>query len=361
MKKVAIVSPAVIPSAVGYDIMGMYKTLKKQSIEVKVFSNIFAIKPAGADFINLSRINSYVTKKDIVLYHHCIGWNKGIQVLKSLSCQKIIKYHNVTPAEFFHSIASHYEAVCLLGRQQTKDLAGMKCLLYMADSGYNREELLAAGVAGKKTAVIPPFHNINHLLKIKPDRAVLKQYGDKTANIVMIGRLAPNKGHVTLIESFFALQSLLPDSRLIIAGKEDHKLAAYNNKIRGMISELGLSGRVVITGEVSKAELKSFYLVAQCFLTASEHEGFCVPLVEAMSMKVPIVAFGSSAIPETAGGAGVILHSNSPDSIARTVYSILKNDGMRDELKKKGYERFRRFFDHAVIEKKFMAAIADYL
>lgn len=361
MRRVVIMSPCVVPSAVGNDIIGMYNALKSLNINVKIFSEMYPLNSNNRDFINFCHINSYVTEKDVIIYHHATGWEKGLKILKKLQCRKIIKYHNVTPPQFFRGVNSVYEKACAIGRRQLRELADMECQLYISDSNYNMIELIMAGAPENKSIVIPPFHQIDRLLKIKPDSAVLNSYSDNNVNVLMIGRLSPNKGHIELIQSFSALQPLLPESRLLIVGGEDPGLMVYNNRIRNSIRSLGLSGRVVVSGEVTDSQLKSFYIVSQCLLVASQHEGFCVPLVEAMSMKVPIVAYGSSAIPETAGNAGVILNSNDPFLLAATVNSILKDQDLLIHLKEKGYNRYRTLFANDVIKRLLIKALTEHL
>lgn len=361
MRRVAIISPCIIPSAVGHDIIGMYKALRSQNINALMFSENCPPDSDHDSFHHLYQINSHINEDDVVVYHHAIGWDNGLRILKELKCRKIIKYHNVTPPEFFCGINKIYETLCTRGRQQLQDLASMECQLYISDSVYNMRELIEAGVPENKSIVIPPFHNVDRLLSIKAEPIILQEYIDDNFNVLMIGRVVPNKGHIELIEAFAVLQTLLPKSRLFIVGKKEFLLSAYNNKIGSKINSLGLSSRIIVTDEVTDSELKAFYLVSHCFLITSHHEGFCVPLVEAMSMKIPIVAYGSSAIPETAGNAGVILDSNDPVLIATTIEGILKDKNLQYELGEIGHKRYREAFDNKVIEKMFLEAILKYV
>lgn len=361
MRRVAIVSPCIIPSAVGYDIMGMNKALRSQKINALMFSENCPLDSDQDSFRHLYKIHSHIGQGDVVIYHHSIGWDNGLSMLKKLKCRKIIKYHNVTPPEFFHGINVTYEALCARGRHQLQDLASMECQLYISDSVYNMRELIKAGVPENKSVAIPPFHHIDRLLSIKAEPSILKEYVDGTFNILMIGRVAPNKGHVELIKAFAAVQKLLPKSRLFIVGKKDFLLSAYNNKIASNINSLGLASKIIVTDEVTDSELKAFFLVSHCFLTTSHHEGFCVPLVEAMSMKIPIVAYGSSAIPETAGNAGVILDSNDPVLIATTIEGILNDKNLQHTLGEIGHKRYIEAFDNKVIAKMFLKTIWKYV
>src|SRR5207249_2489108 len=169
------------------------------------------------------------------------------------------------------------------------------------------KELLAAGAGRDRTFVVAPFNQIENLEATAPDMEILDRYADGKTNLLMVGNVRPNKGQVELIEAFARYYyDFNCDSRLFIVGSEDEELATYSQMLRELTDLLCLDGAVVFTGRVSAEALKAYYLLSDAFVIASEHEGFCVPLVEAMAMKLPILGYASTAIAETVGDAGII-------------------------------------------------------
>src|SRR5262245_13342965 len=222
MTRIALLSPCVVQSdAVSNDIVGMYHTLLGLGHEVRLFAGTWAIP--RPDVTHFPAIFQFLTDaSDVVIYHHSIGWDHGLDLLRTLHCRKVIKYHNVTPPEFFEDISEDYRNVCQKGRDHLQTIARMGCDLYLFDSEYNRTELLAEGVAEERSAVVYPFHRTDRLQALEAELAVLDVYRDGKMNLLAVGRLAPNKSHALLIQAFAAYHhDYNRDSRLLIVGKQD--------------------------------------------------------------------------------------------------------------------------------------------
>jgi glycosyltransferase involved in cell wall biosynthesis len=144
---------------------------------------------------------------------------------------------------------------------------------------------------------------------------------------------------------------------LLIVGKEDDRLGAYSEMVRRTIDDLHLNDSVIITGEVSSFALKAYFLSSHVFLTASEHEGFCVPLIEAMSMKMPVVAYGSSAIPDTVGKSGIVWEKVDPYLFAASLNAIATDTSLRYGLGNMGWERYHSLFTNEKIARYFLDII----
>ena len=299
MKRIAILTPSLAPAdAVSNDIRGEFDVLKRKGHDVKIFSDLAPVR------------NFLRSPEDVLIYHHSRGWHPGVQLVRELSCRRVIKYHNVTPAEFFAGFSRTDEDLCKRGRSELTDLAAAQCELYLSDSSFNMQELIAIGVDPSKSFVVPPFHHIDRLTTITADQETLKKYSGDTTNILTVGRLVPNKNVHHLIEVFAHYHfDYNNNSRLLIVGKGGEGFSPYSKLLNRVVENLGLTSAIVFTGAVSDEALKAYYLVADAFVTVSEHEGFCVPLVEAMSMKLPITAYASTAIPETLGDAGINIAS----------------------------------------------------
>jgi glycosyltransferase involved in cell wall biosynthesis len=360
--RVAIMVPCVMNAdAVSADVLGMYRVLEAKGHEVCIFAYHWSVQNVRVE--HFTKLLDYVADENaLLLYHHSIGWGEGFQMLSEARCKRVIKYHNVTPPHFFSAYHIDYVNACRVGRQQIPWFAGARCDRYLCDSEYNREELITEGVSPAHSGVVPPFHNIERLHAIEADLSVLDACRDGKTNILAVGRLAPNKGHATLIEAFAIYHHEYdPNSRLLIVGKEDERLQAYTHGLRRRVTELGLDNAVVFVGEVTDHALKAYYLVADLFLMTSEHEGFCVPLIEAMALKVPIVAGGSTAIPGTLGSAGIVWEEPEADLLAHSIHAVVREEETRVGLGVLGQRRYEEEFAPERIEDQFLAAVDGLL
>jgi len=347
-KRVAILTPSLTTAdAISNDVMGERDALKRNSNDVKVFSDLAPIRK----FLK--------NPSDILIYHHSRGWHPGVQLVRELSCRRVIKYHNVTPAEFFAGFSRTDQDLCERGRRELTDLAAAQCDLYLSDSSFNMQELIALGVDPSKSFVVPPFHHIDRLTTITADQETLKKYSGDTTNILTVGRLVPNKNVHHLIEVFAHYHfDYNNNSRLLLVGKGGEGFTPYPKLLHRVVEKLGLTKAVVFTGGVSDEALKAYYLVADAFVTVSEHEGFCVPLVEAMSMKLPITAYASTAIPETVGDAGIVWTDRNPLLIAESIDLFVRDSAVREALGRRGYRRYESMFTNEKAEHIFLQAMS---
>jgi glycosyltransferase involved in cell wall biosynthesis len=124
-----------------------------------------------------------------------------------------------------------------------------------------------------------------------------------------------------------------------------------------MVREFGLEENVRFHGEIDAPSLAAHYARATAFVCASEHEGFCVPLVEAMAFGVPVVALGTTAVPETVGEAGIVWDERDPRRFAVTLKRLIDNPAEREWLGAQGRARYAAAYANAIIEAKVVAAI----
>ena len=362
MSRIAILNPCLMMAdAVSNDAIGMYQVLAAQGHEVSLFADSWDISEPKVTHVRGMR--AYLQdRSSLLIYHYSVGWDAGLAILKEVNCKRIIKYHNVTPPEFYDGISEDYRNVCQAGRNQLNAIAHAGCDLYLSDSEYNRQELIVAGSGQSMSLVVPPFHQINRSIALEADLTTLDAYRDGKTNILMVGRLAPNKGHALLIDAFAAYYyNYNNDSRLLIVGKEDERLCAYTEALRKQVQQLGLRNAVIFAGGVSETALKAYYLVANVFMITSEHEGFCVPLVEAMAMKLPIVAYGSSAVPGTVGRAGLVWKEPDPELLAESLHCLIEDESMAVALGVMGWRRYHQLYTTEKIAVKFLQALNGVL
>jgi glycosyltransferase involved in cell wall biosynthesis len=236
-------------------------------------------------------------------------------------------YHNITPPEYFVGVHRTLVRQCFHGRRELRAYAS-RCDLALGDSEFNRLDLDALGFP--RTAVLPVIPSLDRLDR-EPNRLGADRFDDEFTNIVFVGRVIANKKIEDLIRSFDAYQTLFnPRSRLIIVGSYDN-FERYLGSLHQLAAALGQSN-VHFTGHVLDEELNAYYDVADLFLCASEHEGFCVPLIEAFYKEIPVLAYAAAAVPSTMDGTGVLYDDKDPEHVARLIDTIVSNAALQDAI-----------------------------
>ena len=361
MSRVAILTPVLtVADAVSNDVLAMQQLLAGRDHEVRLFAEHSSLEDQEID--HPAAAQSFLHgRDDVLIYHHSIGWELGVETLKQASCRKLVKYHNVTPPEFFEGINEEHRRLCQTGRAQLREIAECRADLYMAASAFNKGDLIAAGSPEIKTLVVPPFNHADKLCAGAADLDILDRYCDGRVNLLTVGGLRPNKSHAALIKAFAAYVSVFNNkTRLFIVGSENEAFAAYTESLRELIHSWRIGAFIVFTGKVSDEALKAYYLLADALLMTSEHEGFCVPLVEAMAMKVPIIAYASTAIGETAADSALIWERRDPFLMAQSIDGLRGNEAAKMELVARGAQRYEENFSNEAIAKRFLAVTARF-
>jgi glycosyltransferase involved in cell wall biosynthesis len=360
MSRIAILSPSLAHGdAVTNDVFGMAEVLKQRGYDVRLFCESHALH--NGKVFNVTRLRSFLAgPRDTLIYHFSHGWRPALDLLATLACKKVIKYHNITPAHFFEGFSSSDVELCKSGREQLAEVIRAGNVdLFLSASAFNMRELIALGAAAEKNFVVPPFHRIDRLTNLSIDDQVVAKYSDGHTNVLSVSRVAPHKGHLNLLEAFAQFHfNCNGNSRLLVVGKGGEGLSPYSQLLHRATEMLGLRNAVTFTGAVSEEALRAYYQVADVFVTTSEHEGFCVPLVEAMSMELPIAAYASSAIPETLGDAGVAWAERDPFLIAETLDVLTSDATVRETLAARALRRYRQNFTQEAIERSFFTALS---
>jgi glycosyltransferase involved in cell wall biosynthesis len=357
MGRVALLVPCFIEAdAVSTDVLGMYRALSARGHEVHIFASHREVADPAARPVAAAR-SLLADPAVVAVYHLAAGWREGAEALARARCKRVLKYHNVTPAEFFAGIDQEYVLACREGRAELAALARAGLDRYLADSDYNLRELLDEGAPPETGAVVPPFHNIHRLLDTDADPDVLTRLRDGKANFLIVGRLAPNKGHAALLEAFALYRRRNPDSRLLIVGRGDARLSVYSEALRALTTRLELEDSVLFTGGVPLAALRAYYQAAHVFVITSRHEGFCVPVVEAMALGVPVLALGSTAVPGTVGDAGVVWQEDDAGLLAESMHRLVTDREAAEALGIRGRRRYADHFTNGRIEARFLATL----
>jgi glycosyltransferase involved in cell wall biosynthesis len=236
-------------------------------------------------------------------------------------------YHNITPPGYFVGIHRDLVKLCFRGRRELTAYVA-RCELALGDSEYNRQELETLGFS--RNAVLPVVPDFTHL-DGEPNRLLAADFDDGWTNLMFVGRVIPNKRFETIIRAFHAYRTRHnPRSRLLLVGSYSG-FERYLAMLHALVARLGTPD-VHFLGHISNEELTAFYDVADLFLCASAHEGFCVPIIEAFYKRVPVVAYASTAVPATMDGGGVLYDTTDPIEIARLVAAVLDDPVLEDAV-----------------------------
>jgi L-malate glycosyltransferase len=285
---------------------------------------------------------------DMTIFHYALP-SAMSGAFRELHGTRILQYHNITPAHFFADYHSEVFRIAALGRADLKGLSDAADLA-LGDSDYNRRELEALGF--RSTGVFPIALNLDRITKAPPHPALSKILDDGLTNFLFVGRIVPNKR----IEDIVFLAELYKrniDSmyRFIFVGRTDG-IPNYYAAIRSLMLRLEmLPERFLFTGPVNDWELAAYYRSARVYLSLSEHEGFCVPVLEAMAAGVPVFAYDSSAVGETLGGAGVTWSPKDLEYASELLGQLAFDSGLRARVVNRQYQRLEDFSEARLRER----------
>lgn len=310
--------------AISNEALLMRFLFRKWGLDSEIACAAQCVSPDQHDqVIGFDALRARLRPEDTAILHLSIGCEANA-VFPTLPCRRVVLYHNITPARFFERIDPSAAASLAEGRRQAAALAGATDVA-LADSEFNARELAAMGYRDPRP--LPLMIDLDRVHG-QADAAYAARYDDGAANILFVGRVAPNKRHDELLRVFHDFQHYVePHSRLVLAGSSGGT-EAYRTLLLGQAYALGLK-RVVFTGPLPQAQLNACYRTASVFLCMSEHEGFCAPLLEAMHHDVPVVAVAAAAVPETMAGAGILFRDRDYPLIAETLGRLVHDPALR--------------------------------
>lgn len=333
--------------AIGNDTLALNDVISGMGYDTGIYAEFVDSRLPAGTASTTDKVGS-LKSDDIVIYHASTGTDLNYE-LEKLGGRKMMIYHNITPPEFFERYNPSAAANTSYGLDGVKYLAD-KVGYCLADSAYNRGELVKMGYKCPIDVrpILIPFEDYRK----KPDEGVMKRFSDGRTNILFVGRIAPNKKQEDVIRTFCCYKKLDPGARLILAGSYNG-MELYKGRLEKYAEMLGIADDVIFTGHIKFSEILAYYRTAHIFVCMSAHEGFCVPLVEAMFFGVPVVAFDTSAVGETLGGSGFLLDDNDPELAARVIDRIMRDSelkkfiisGQKKRLADFGYNKIRTLFE----------------
>jgi glycosyltransferase involved in cell wall biosynthesis len=359
--RVFLLTPCFVPyDAVGNDVYGMWQLLCAGGHDARILAEVVHPTYEGIAEIANPESDYWNSPDDILIYHHSIGWPLGESLLARTRNRIIVRYHNITPGRFYEHYARHYYDGCIQGERSTRRIVRIRPAAFWGASRFNTEELISFGAPRECCRWVPPCHLIEELAKVPMDPPILGTCRDGYLNILFVGGMKPNKGHLFALRAFAAYRNVFnPRARLIFAGSYDPGLQAYQEDVRRMANQLGVAADTVFAHSVSPSQLRAFYYVAGVFLCTSEHEGFCVPLAEAMAFRVPILAWGQTAVPETVGDAGIVHDRFDPMVFADSLQQVHRNPKQRVDIAECGRLRYESEFHPRAIQRKLLSLLQE--
>ncbi|MCB2183983.1 MAG: glycosyltransferase [Desulfobulbaceae bacterium] len=271
--------------------------------------------------------------ENILFIHHAVAqphpeWFLGLRD------RLVMIYHNITPSHYFNEGTPHKNAT-ELGRQQLEGWRDAFSAI-VAISEYNREELKGFGF--KNIHTIPLLADYDYKVETIADPKIQKQH-EKTFNLLFVGRIAENKCQHDLIHAFYELND--NNARLFCVGGISS--SDYHKYLQELIAYYQLQEKVYLTGRVSDQELWGYYRAADLFVCLSDHEGFGIPLIEASSAGLPVVAYDSSNIRHTLAGSGLLISHKNAGDVAAVWRRLIEQPEWRYRLAMSGRQNLRRF------------------
>ncbi len=311
--------------AVSNQALAIHKLATEWGCESRIYANgmdEFGKRHASYDYTYKEFMRE---KDDLLIYHYSIYCGNYRYYLESES-RKMLIYHNITPPQFYEPFYPEAANLCRMGRELLPRLA--PCDLALGDSDFNRRELVAAGFPEEKTGVLPINPPLHRLDGVEEDEELGRSLGDGKTNLLFVGRVVPNKRVEDILKLFCCYhRGVNAHSRLVIAGS---LLNTYYSALLSLARRMGIADRVFFLGKVSDGALKACYRRSHYYISMSEHEGFCVPLLEAFHFRLPVLAYAAGAVPETMGGAGILFHRKDYPLLAELLDRLGRDAVLRE-------------------------------
>jgi L-malate glycosyltransferase len=304
--------------AIGHEVLGIQRVLRGAGYDSEIF--VETADPRLEDqTLDYRDLVGNVCASDVLIHHFSIG-SHASRTAYALPGHMVLVYHNITPPEYFVGIHKELVKLCFRGRRELTAYVG-RCGLALGDSEYNRLELESLGFPS--TGVLPVVPDFSHL-DTAQNSLLATNFDDEWTNVLFVGRVIPNKKFEDVIRAFHAYRVRHNRrSRLLLVGSYSG-FERYLAMLQSLIARLGTPD-VHFLGHVSNEELSGLYDVADVFLCASEHEGFCVPIIEAFHKQVPVLAFAATAVPATMDGGGVLYDTKDPVYMADLMDAVLSD------------------------------------
>ena len=338
-----------IHDAMGRDLLAGAKAFSEAGYDVKIYAE-YSPKDYKGALVSKTEALAIIGQQDSLFFYHMgVFWNLLPELLRHCRGKFVVKYHNMTPPRFFEGYDQGSVAATKLGLDQVRWMVGRHPPdALIGASSFNVKEFSAAAggqnLSVKKIGVIAPFVSVEELQSSVIDSDLKTKLSQYKTNILFVGRLVPNKGHGHLIAAMKSYEQLYgADVQLVLCGSLGAGFSKYRADLLRLAKIGGVSSHVLFVHDAGTSRLATLYRHSQVFLCMSEHEGFCVPVVEAQMLDLPVVAWDQGAVAETAGDGGLVLKALNYDVFATAIYRLQSDVSFRKEMLSKGTANAARF------------------
>ena len=354
MRIFQILPSFVSGDAIGNEVIMFDNILRNHGFETYIFYENATdyTKSISYHYSLLPKINL----DDLVIFHMSIS-SIITEIFLEMKCKKIMIYHNITPYNYYYGYDINMTIACKKGLEEVRFLFD-KVDYCITHSIFSKKNLENIGYLCK-IDVMPILLSFDDY-KEDPSKIIINKFSDDFINIVSIGRInAPNKRWENIIKVFYFFQKYIESkSRLFLVGTFESN-EVYPQRLKNFVNYLKLNN-VIFTGHIPFNELLSYLKISDIYLCMSEHEGFCVPLLEAMFFNIPVVAYSTTAIPYTLENAGFLIKNHNPLEVAFIMKKILEDNSLHQEIIKNQKKRMS-YFETKRVSKIFMNYIDNFL
>jgi glycosyltransferase involved in cell wall biosynthesis len=333
----------VIPSLAVRDAIGVHTLALTDALRAAGVNSEIFYGECATELLTVARPVGSLgrpAKDRWLLYQSSIG-SPVFDAFASRPEPKLVNYHNITPVDLLQSWEPGVAYEVGLGREQLGRLAP-SCRLAIADSAYNESELIDAGFPRTAVASLLIDMTVHALADPGRLRRLLAAKVDGSPDFLFVGKVSPHKAPHDLVKMLAVYRRLYhPGARLHLVGSPLGR--RYGPALDSFVADVGLTDAVSVVGSVRPEELEAYFRAADVFVCASDHEGFCVPIVEAMAHDLPVVAYAAGAVPETVGEAGLLLRSKEPLPFAAAVHRVVEDGHLRSQFSRAALSRVRAF------------------
>lgn len=346
MRVIQVLDALDFGDGVGNDVLRLQELLTELGIKNQIYSKWWdeRVKKYTTDIVHY-----HPQAEDLVLFHFS-GKSYILDQVKRYPCPCVVRYHNITPPEFFLFDNPQAYIACTEGIQQIQDnihfFDG-----FWADSAFNGKDLIRYGARRDAVNILPIVVDYQQMKEFSYNRKLLEQLQQDGPYVISVGRVAPNKKQEDILdvfENYFRYHDR--QIKLYLIGNTDQS-NTYMQKLLHKLEYMSGKERVVFTGKISEKDLYTYYRGASAFICMSEHEGFCIPLLEAQYFDVPVIGYDSCAVPDTMGKSGVLIHKKNPALTACILDSVLHDMKLRSLILKNQRENILKYQKETIKKK----------
>lgn len=338
---------------VSNDVIHQHELLDEMGVENQIYSKWYNERVS-----NYTReIDTYRPEADDLVLYHFSGKTFIIDQVSEYPGKRILRYHNVTPPAFFKDSNPQAYQNCKEGLEQLCAHLG-RFDGFCADSPFNRSDLISYGASLDAVDVLPIAMDLERLDSVRETPALAEQLR-KRPYILFVGRVAPNKCFEDILSAFETYYRYYDQETMLYLVGNCQQSDSYTASIMEQVSRLHAKEKIVFTGKVSDEDLYTYYRGASAFLCMSEHEGFCIPLLEAMVFDIPVIAYDSCAVPDTMGGSGILLRKKDPALTAGLLHELMTDASLRENILAKQRENVA-LYRHDAMKRRLSTLIEKW-